>query len=291
MVPSDDATITDDDVPNTSPIDLSPSEEVDLDPLSSPAALDQPISKSHAKRLHRKAIRLHTFTTDQASRTLLSFIGNVAGAPARILIDCGAEGNVISSSFRKRHSLPRTEGPPIPIILPNGSSSISSFTSSFSIARDNYSDNLDAVVYPLSNYDLILGKPWLTSINPLINWHSNDLHFTHNGHTVLWRCRGAKANSISFRSNGQLLSHLHFHSLASQPGNSMFLALVQISKQTQHNDDKDDKPTPPPLHPEIYKIVHEEYPDVFPDSLPSGLPPDRGDAMKIETDPNADPPY
>jgi len=217
----------------------------------------------------------------------LSFIGNVAGAPARILIDCGAEGNVISSSFCKQHSLPRIRGPGIPIILPDGSSSISSFTSTFSINRDTYSDKLDALAYPLSNYDLILGKPWLTTINPLINWRNNDLHFTHNGKPVLWRCRGAHANSITFRTQGKLLSHLHFHSLAAQPGNSVYLALVKIAKQTNNND----KPTIPLLSPDIHKIVYDEFPDVFPSTLPSGLPPDRGDAMKIETDPVADPPF
>ncbi|GJJ67909.1 hypothetical protein EMPS_00255 [Entomortierella parvispora] len=35
----------------------------------------------------------------------------------------------------------------------------------------------------------------------------------------------------------------------------------------------------------------EEFADVFPEKLPDGLPPDRGDAMKIETDPTADPPF
>jgi hypothetical protein len=291
-VPTDDELLLTDDVSDTSSVGLSPSEEMALDPFSSPAAIDQPMSKRRAKRLRHKSVRLHTFTVEQASRTLLSFVGNVAGAPARILIDCGAEGNVISSSFCKKHSLPRNPGPSIPIILPDGSSSLSSSTSTFSINRDNYTDSLDALVYPLSNYDLILGKPWLTSTNPLINWRNNDLHFTHNGNTVLWRCRGSNANSITTRSKGKLLSHLHFHSLASQPGNSVYLALVKIAKKSNDNDNNDkDKPTSPPLSPEIHTIVHNEFPDVFPSSLPSGLPPDRGDAMKIETDPTADPPF
>lgn len=262
---------------------------MDLDPLPSLASLDQPMSKRRAKRLRQKTVRLHAFTTEQASRTLLSFIGNVSGHPARILIDCGAEGNVLSSSFRKAHDLPRLPGPPIPIILPDGSSSISSHTCSVSIARDKYSDNLDTLLYPLQNYDLILGKPWLTSINPSINWRTNDLHFTHNGHQVLWTCRGAAASSVTTRSGGRLLSHLHFHSLAAQPGNTVFMALVKISKKTDDSDNS--KPALVTLSPEIHTIIHEEYPDVFPDTLPSGLPPDRGDAMKIETDPNADPPF
>ncbi|KAG0195278.1 hypothetical protein BGX28_001800, partial [Mortierella sp. GBA30] len=149
-VPLEDEQLDDDDVSDTSSVGLRPSEEVDLDPLSSLAAVDQPMSKRRVRRLRRKAVRLHAFSLDKAKRTLLSFIGNVAGAPARILIDCGAEGNVISSSFCKKHSLPRIPGPPIPIVLPDGTSSLSSTTSTFSIARDNYTDILDAFLYPLN---------------------------------------------------------------------------------------------------------------------------------------------
>ena len=45
------------------------------------------------------------------------------------------------------------------------------------------------------------------------------------------------------------------------------------------------------MTPEVRSIVMEEFSDVFPEKLPDGLPPDRGDAMKIETDPTADPPF
>ncbi|KAG0196145.1 hypothetical protein BGX28_010509, partial [Mortierella sp. GBA30] len=44
------------------------------------------------------------------------------------------------------------------------------------------------------------------------------------------------------------------------------------------------------MDPDVRQIVENEFPDVFPDELPDGLPMDRGDAMKIETDPLADPP-
>ncbi|KAG0354341.1 hypothetical protein BGX24_006967, partial [Mortierella sp. AD032] len=74
MVPSDDELQLTDDVSDTSSVDLSPLEEVDLDPLPSIAALDQRMSKRRAKRLRQKTVRLHAFTVEQASRTLLSFV-------------------------------------------------------------------------------------------------------------------------------------------------------------------------------------------------------------------------
>lgn len=275
---------------NTTPAGLHSSDGVALDPLSSPVAVDHPpMSKRRAKRLRQKSVRLHAFTVEQASRTLLSFVGSVHSCPARILIDCGAEGNVIASSFVKKHSIPRNKGPSVPVFLPDGSSTISSHSATVSIHRDTYNDTIDALVYPLDKYDLILGKPWLTSTNPLINFRNNDLHFTHNGVPVLWQCRGANSRSISTRTNGRLLSHIHFQSLATQPGNSVFLALLKTTSPTPATGQT--APPDPPLDPAIHKIIHEEFPDVFPSSLPSGLPPDRGDAMKIETDPNADPPF
>ncbi|GJJ71810.1 hypothetical protein EMPS_04167 [Entomortierella parvispora] len=45
------------------------------------------------------------------------------------------------------------------------------------------------------------------------------------------------------------------------------------------------------MSPEVRSIVMEEFADVFPEKLPDGLPPDCGDAMKIETDPTAEPPF
>jgi len=185
----------------------------------------------------------------EAERTLLTFIGSVNGHPARILIDGGAEGNVISTSFQKRHSLPLQTRNPIPNVLPDGSSSITQHTVPITLNRHNYSDDLDPLLYPLKSYDLILGKPWLTTTNPDINWRTNDLHFQHRGCNVVWSCRGSSPSSITAKSGGRLLSHMHFNALAAQPGNEVFLALVKISPG--------DNPSTPPIPDEILPILDE----------------------------------
>ncbi|GJJ74408.1 hypothetical protein EMPS_06766 [Entomortierella parvispora] len=259
------------------------------DPLAVPPAPSVPLSKSQLKKLKRRAIRLHEFTVQKAESQLLTFIGSVNGHAARILIDGGAEGNIISSSFQKRHQLLGTECLPIPILLPNGSSSLTSPTVPITLNRSDYSDSLNPILYPLNKYDLILGKPWLTKVNPCINWRTNDLHFTHNGIDVKWSCRGFKADHIQSRTKGLLLTHMHFHSMATLPGSEVFLALI---RNTPEPSEETDQPrTIPDMTPEVRSIVMEEFADVFPEKLPDGLPPDRGDAMKIETDPTADPPF
>jgi hypothetical protein len=259
------------------------------DPLAVPPAPSVALSKSQLKKLKRREIRLHEFTVQKAEHQLLTFIGSINGHPAKVLIDGGAEGNIISSSFQKRHQLERTQCLPIPILLPNGSSSLTSHTVPITLNRGDYSDSLNPILYPLNKYDLILGKPWLTKVNPRINWRTNALHFTHNGIDVIWNCRGFKADHIESRSKGILLTHMHFHAMATLPGSDLFIALIRNTPEA--SDETDTKPKVPDMTPEVRSIVMEEFADVFPEKLPDGLPPDRGDAMKIETDPTADPPF
>ena len=262
------------------------------DPLAVPLAPSAPPSKSQLKKLKRNAIRLHQFTVQKAENQLLTFIGSINGHPAKILIDGGAEGNIISSSFQKHHQLDRTQCSPIPILLPNGSSSLTSHTVPITLDRGDYSDSLNPIRYPLNKYDLILGKPWLTKVNPNINWRTNDLHFNHNGIDIIWNCRGFKADHIQSRSKGLLLTHMHFHAMATLPGSDVFLALIRNTPEpAEETNDPEKARVIPDMTPEVRSIVMEEFADVFPEKLPDGLPPDRGDAMKIETDPTADPPF
>jgi transposase InsO family protein len=271
------------------------------------------MSKSKTRRLRKRGIGVSTFTVEQAKTTLLTFVCNVNGHSARILIDGGAQGNVISSSFVKRHEIPLHSSSPIPIILPDGSRSFSAHTAHITFARQQYSTTLDPLVYPLKNYDLLLGKPWLTQTNPLINWRTNNLRIHHNGIDIDWDCTGFQSSSISTRTRGLLLSHIHFYTEATTPGSEIYLALIHSNNKDKDKDNNDnnkgndnDQLTPndqrpsitpiaprprPSLPPDIHSIVHDEFSDVFPTSLPSGLPPDRGDAMRIETDPSADPPF
>ena len=260
--------------------------------LAAPDVSTTPPVKRSRKKQKQKKLRLCSFSIAEAERQLLTFNCLVSGFPARVLIDGGAEGNVISTSFQTKHKLQRTTISPIPILLPNGSSSITNHTVPITIERKGYTDSLNPILYPLKKYDLILGKPWLTHINPQINWRTNALHFTHNDTDIEWDCTGFKPNNIQSRTNGRLLTHMHFHTMATLPDSEVFLALVQSSTDLKNATDEESQPTPkrPHMTPDIETIV-AEFQDVFPDTLPGGLPPDRGDAMKIETDPTADPPF
>ncbi|KAG0247997.1 hypothetical protein DFQ27_001313, partial [Actinomortierella ambigua] len=117
----------------------------------------------------------------------------------------------------------------IPIILPNGTSSTTHHSASLTISRGEYTGSLDAIVYDLDRVDLILGKPWLTRVNPRINWQTNTLVFDHNDQNVIWACRGYQSKSVTQRTKGLLLSHIHFAAEAALPGASLFMVRVRKS--------------------------------------------------------------
>jgi hypothetical protein len=188
-----------------------PLDTADLDlPVPLAPTEEPPPSKSHLCRLRRRTIRLHPFTLADAEKTLLTFRGSVNGHPAHVLIDGGAEGNVISSSFAKRFAMPLTTAAPTSIIGPDGSITIANHTAAVTLAHNSYCETFSALPYPLKKYDLVLGKPWLARINPNIHWGTNDLYFNHNGTPVHWDCRGFAPTSVSAHTRRLLLSHLHF---------------------------------------------------------------------------------
>jgi hypothetical protein len=250
-----------------------------VDPLpNAPTVSTDPPKRRKPRRHQSKPIRLQSFNvTYENERRLLTFIGAVNGRPARVLIDGGAEGNVINSTFCKTNDIPMTTCTPIPIILPNGTTSISHRQASFTLERSTYKGDINAIEYPLKKYDLILGKPWLTQVIPNINWRTNDLVFENDGTSVQWSCRGYAAPKAT-----PLLSALNFVSVAAEPDTTVFLTQVRTSTAGPNRSID--------LPDSVRPIIQDEFPDVFPAELPHGLPPDRGDSMRIETDPTADPP-
>ncbi|KAG0195551.1 hypothetical protein BGX28_001118, partial [Mortierella sp. GBA30] len=207
-----------------------------------------------ARRHRQQSIRLMSYSTAyKNSRRLLTFIGAVNNRPAKILIDGGAEGNVISSKLCSENAIPLKDSVPIPIVLPNGSASLAHHIADFTLERDAVS----AIVYPLKKYDLILGKPWLTDMNPHIEWRSSELHFTYNGIFVRWTCTEFASSSPP---NSITMSALHFVATAADPNASVFLAQVKLPTPTTTNE--------PELPNAVRHLVKVEFPDVFPPELP-----------------------
>ncbi len=113
------------------------------------------------------------------------------------------------------------------------------------------------VVAPLG-YDVILGKPWLTKVNPNIDWQTNEIKF-NNGKT--WHCIGEAPTMDT------VVSVMEFASMIKKEKVEVCAAFVtfdfkrQESEEWTHSD------------PVIREII--QLSDRFPKVLPKGDPTTR----------------
>ena len=119
------------------------------------------------------------------SRKLIKLRAEIAGQPAVCLVDSGASGNFISSSFVRQHNLTsnicNTEEP-IKIELADGSQHVAQqLWRAPPLTISSYSDQEDFVLLPLGGYDVILGMPWLERLDPCISWRKKSLTLQHRG--------------------------------------------------------------------------------------------------------------
>jgi hypothetical protein len=130
---------------------------------------------------------IHQLTTPGS--VLIKLAGSVAGQPAVVLVDCGADGNFVSSSFVAR--LP-SKGSELQV-----SSSSSTITladgrhqaadgvaHSVPVRISSYADRLDFTVTALRGYDAILGMPWLQKYNPAVDWRGATVSFLDHEHVA-----------------------------------------------------------------------------------------------------------
>jgi hypothetical protein len=126
---------------------------------------------------------------------LIKLAGFVGRHRAVVLVDCGATGNFVSSTFVEKHGLSVT-GSCETIKGYDGRSEKSGGTLGAARVRiDAYSEPMDLTVATLSGYDVILGMPWFERYNPIVDWRGKSLTFVdqHNNRLVLRRAATAPA--------------------------------------------------------------------------------------------------
>ena len=101
-------------------------------------------------------------STHIKNRTLIRLEGTLAGQPAIGLLDSGASGNFVSSSFIRDHGLTTdaVEDDRIRVTLADGSQQDArGVLKDANLVIDTYQDRISYVALPLSGYDFILGMP------------------------------------------------------------------------------------------------------------------------------------
>ena len=126
---------------------------------------------------------------------LIKLAGFVGRHRATVLVDCGATGNFVSSTFVEKHGLSVTDSCET-IKGYDGRSEKSGGTLGAARVRiAAYSEPMDLTVATLSGYDVILGMPWFERYNPIVDWRGKSLTFVdqHNNRLVLQRAATAPA--------------------------------------------------------------------------------------------------
>ena len=101
------------------------------------------------------------------------------GVEATLLIDSGASRNFVSPHFLKRHGRLKPVNLPQPLLVRLADGSVSPAPQELHdtsvLLTPTFTYTCSFVVTPLQGYDGILGKPFLTSINPAIDWTTNTI--------------------------------------------------------------------------------------------------------------------
>lgn len=165
------------------------------------------------------------------------------------------------------------------------------------IAVNGVTSTLTCRAIPIAGCDLILGMPWLKSVNPNIDWTTGAVDFTAGGVTQHWEAlrstprvpdTGKATNLMTARQMERALKKGTFAGL-------VFISVVPDSDQPTCNNltsqsQADDLEGVDTDNPEATRRLIQEFPEVKQD-LPPGTPSARGVPFRIHLEPGHTPPH
>ena len=236
---------------------------------------------------------------DKNQNDLLRFKGKIDGHEAVILLDSGSTHDLISTFFVRKHRIDTTnlEGQ-FNVTMADGrtTSTAQTCTDPLTLVLPNLREERVFTVFPLARYDAILGKPWLSACNPVINYRTNEVKV---GDERPWVARVDSDSSGTDQTKSDI--QLNFISgkqarHALRQGDQGFLAWVSAVDDEAKDpnstfnhviDSKSDSLLADRV--ELASLL-QEFADVFPSDLPSKLPPERIVNHDIDLIPGASPP-
>ena len=116
-----------------------------------------------------------------SSSELLIVEGRLGTLAVRVLIDGGAKGNFVNEETRKKAGLPLPLVDPQPLTVADGRTIQCYNTPNCTLSINGLDMTLDLLAAPLA-YDVILGKSWLSTLQPLNRLAEEHPHF----HLTFW---------------------------------------------------------------------------------------------------------
>lgn len=230
------------------------------------------------------------------SRQLIKLQGFISDHPAVFLIDSGASGDFISSSFVEKFQLPQQSLPNRQLVtLADGAQqSANRCTPNVRVSISTYSEPATFTILPLSGYDVILGMPWLERVNPQVCWRTKRVQFhLRSQHHVLEPTSTVHmlaAREVNMAIRKKEVESVYLIQSLSEGGSSEWSLRLSSLSSAQVNSSPLPSPTDSDQYHSTRSSLLSEYRDVFPAELPAGLPPSRDVDHRIELAPGAVPP-
>ena len=228
-------------------------------------------------------------------RGTLELAGRIGGKSCRLLLDSGSTGNYISAQVCADHRIPIKVDPnPDRLTMAEGTTTKTEGQVQVQIKCGGYKGIVRAKVFPGLQKPMILGIPWLSKVNPHINWTTGAVVVRKDHEWIqlplVQSKDGPSVDSVAMVSAMQMSRMLKRKQVT-----QAFVGFVREVKE-EEADEKVSKSDLNSAHlqredlPDSIKAVLKEFEDVFPEDLPIGQPPVRkGHEFKIELEDDVPP--
>ena len=215
----------------------------------------------------------------KSSRQLLGTEVQVNGNLAKALLDPGCEAElVLSASFATSCGIHSHVDEDIFVEFPDGTKVPSASIENVNLCVAGISHPVRAIVVELASYEVILGKPWFTRHNPIVDWRQHRLRITVDGKSVEIDA------SLDPQDQGvRAITRISATQLKKVFRRNEPVYLVHLSQMGV-----DENPADNSKLPNAWERMLKEFEDVFPTEQP-GLPPERSVAMEIDLEEGAKP--
>lgn len=230
-------------------------------------------------------------------------------------MDMGSSGNFVSEAFLDRNGIELAKKGEYPVTLADGSKcKTKGDLKAVAVKIGEHKEDVDLSVLKLSQYDAILGMPWLVKHNPIIDFRKRTVEL--NSSCGIIRLHGIESDVLSvdseqdisvtntdakprayyldkLRTRQRILKcYLMTSEQVTQQRKNiecLYLAIVRPSIEESSTEQAATK-LKQELVDEMVEQLLDEFRDVFPSDLPSGLPPRRDVDHRIELVPGSTPP-
>ena len=213
--------------------------------------------------------------TPDLSSTCIEFVGNLAGREVRVLLDSGASANFVSDTLLHELTLPTVPmSSPVNVRVADGRTTVVQSNVTTDLSVGSFKFGVTCLPTELYHYDVVLGKPWLTLFNPVVNWRLNVVSLVHLGKTHV--LMGSQRSGLP----DFLITALDVQKAIDLGDTVYVVKLNSVDKEPDTNTY---------TVPELEQLL-QEFDDVL-SGLPEGLPPSRAGDHYIRLEPGTSPPH